>query len=394
MPQPPRNVKKFFPKLTILFQQVFFQNKSPDFNTFPGVHLPKPKKHLFRLFGLKSCPAFLLFHPPLFGRFQHVAFGKRKDKGAKRYHKTCWVKTHVFSSFDVSRNCGGHLQSFRVSWNRQSLLEENRDPEGFQVRVRGGKTVIIWYYLIVLQILFPQVPVNAFSTLRNLKKMKLAALKMILFGNGGHQTCIVKVVLFGPWVSCTDSKFSIPEMVVLEKLVGFKISLFPKIGVPQNRWVYQGKPPIKLDDLGGKPPIFGRPSIRSDACLLLWSYGKAMTNAAAGRRRQIIEVTLTMAGWNPGKSCCFFMIFARKHGGIFPWLCQFTGGYLRMEELEILICLVGREVWVVKRKTPSQPQIHSKTAKKNSGKLGGAMTGGWIEWSREEITPVGHWIWS
>jgi len=32
--------------------------------------------------------------------------------------------------------------------------------------------------------------------------------------------------------------------------------VFPKIGVPQNGW-FNMKNPIKMDDLGGKPTIFG-----------------------------------------------------------------------------------------------------------------------------------------
>ena len=33
--------------------------------------------------------------------------------------------------------------------------------------------------------------------------------------------------------------------------------MFPKIGVPQKWMVYDGKPYEQMDDLGGKPTIFG-----------------------------------------------------------------------------------------------------------------------------------------
>ena len=38
------------------------------------------------------------------------------------------------------------------------------------------------------------------------------------------------------------------------------IWVFPKIGVPQNGWLKMENP-IKMDDLGGKPTIFGTPHL-------------------------------------------------------------------------------------------------------------------------------------
>ena len=41
----------------------------------------------------------------------------------------------------------------------------------------------------------------------------------------------------------------------------FCIWVFPKIGVPQNRWFIMEKKPIRMDDSGGKPTIFGNTHI-------------------------------------------------------------------------------------------------------------------------------------
>ena len=58
----------------------------------------------------------------------------------------------------------------------------------------------------------------------------------------------------------------------------------------------------------------------------------------------------------PGKS---FFFLTRKHGGIFPWLCEFTGGYLRMED-ELDFDLPGWKGSMSGKKPPSQPQIRKR----------------------------------
>ena len=56
----------------------------------------------------------------------------------------------------------------------------------------------------------------------------------------------------------------------------FSIWMFPKIGVPQNGWFFNGNP-IKMDDLRGKPTIFGNIHI-----LLSLSSNKVQCIAAKG----------------------------------------------------------------------------------------------------------------
>ena len=51
----------------------------------------------------------------------------------------------------------------------------------------------------------------------------------------------------------------------------FFIWVFPKIGVPQNGWFIM-EIPIEMDDLGGKPTIFGNPHI---VPILKFSHGRS-----------------------------------------------------------------------------------------------------------------------
>ena len=44
--------------------------------------------------------------------------------------------------------------------------------------------------------------------------------------------------------------------MLLPSFPGKSVWVFPKIGIPQNGW-FMRENPIKMDDLGGFPPIFG-----------------------------------------------------------------------------------------------------------------------------------------
>ena len=69
-----------------------------------------------------------------------------------------------------------------------------------------------------------------------------------------------RVLKVRPWqltIPKLASKFQHVQMVWVKGLKVLKdIWVFPKIGVPQNRW-FIIENPIKMDDLGGKPTIFG-----------------------------------------------------------------------------------------------------------------------------------------
>ena len=61
------------------------------------------------------------------------------------------------------------------------------------------------------------------------------------------------------------------------------IWVFPKIGVPQNRWFIMENP-MKMDDLGVKPTILGNPHIfPPGAFSLVWEEWEAVRSDCGGR---------------------------------------------------------------------------------------------------------------
>ena len=58
---------------------------------------------------------------------------------------------------------------------------------------------------------------------------------------------------------------------LLDLLVSGRVWVFPKIGIPQNGWFLIMENPIKMDDLGEKPTIFGNTLIFTSKWVMMHS---------------------------------------------------------------------------------------------------------------------------
>ena len=69
--------------------------------------------------------------------------------------------------------------------------------------------------------------------------------------------CITLTLLFFKWCHVTKLLVTSTSDTTHDTVSTTTIWVFPKIGVSQNGWFIMVPNPIKMDDLGGFPPIFG-----------------------------------------------------------------------------------------------------------------------------------------
>ncbi len=89
--------------------------------------------------------------------------------------------------------------------------------------------------------------------------------------------------------------------------------VFPKIGVPENRW-FRMENPIKMDDLGGKIPLFLETPMNVKSCLFVSHRLHDWGTALLVKKRKFCTVFLDGAyfNWQP---LCDLVRFSKKRDG-------------------------------------------------------------------------------
>ena len=132
-------------------QCCFFWKKSPDFKSlFRAYICPSQRTTYLSSLVSKAVQLYCCFTRPFLDGFSTSSSEKGRTRTRERNNVIRHVEwRHMFFLFGVSRSCGGHLQTFRASWDCQSLLEETRNPECFQNCSWGRKVFILLFWSFI-----------------------------------------------------------------------------------------------------------------------------------------------------------------------------------------------------------------------------------------------------